>query len=1042
MKKFNLTLSVLFAVLLSVPASLFAQSFKVSGTVSDKSGAVIGASVIVQGTSVGASTDTEGAFSLTVPASPAVLEVSYIGYKPQQVAVTAAMSNVRIVLEEDSQTLEDVVVLGFGAAARKADLSTSVGVLDNVEANKARPISSVEGILQGQIPGVTVVNNGGDPTSTPTITIRGMGSRSNESVLWVVDGVPNAPLNINDIESMVVLKDAASAAIYGAQSGAAGVILVTTKKAKNGAPQVTYEGNYGIRTAYDLPQSLTVEQERAVRTTAMDAAGQKISDLWDPVKNPEMAATRTDWIDEVFRTAFYQRHQIAVSGGTDKFASRVAFNYNGDEGTLVGTFNKTASVRFNGHYDISRHISISEDATWSNNKQRGQSTGINTDEGYTGILWTALSMPRSARAYYDDGSFGGTAEMGSETAGLHGDLVNPLRLLKAATTINKTNKISTTTQLTIKNVLPGLRFNSRFTYRNENSFYKNFSPKISEPGKPNARNELSYSTYDYFYWGTENTLTYDNTFGRHTVGALVSTTAEEQRQRGFAVKGRYFDNEAEANQYLNYATEFPNPEDSYDYPDNNVAIVARLSYSFDDRYFVTASWRRDYAGRLPKGNKSGDFPAVTAGWKISSEPFFRKNDVVTLLKLRASWGRVGNLGAVPYAYSYPTLSRDGNGDGTQVGGSTNTNLMYLGTAINPNLSWETSEQTDIGLDLDMFKGRLSISADFFMKRTYDLIQAQTTNWPDYIGISAMMINQGEIRNRGFELSVNWKQQVNRDWSYYVGGNMTTLKNWVSNIGVMAADGGKGVWAHSNNFRSVLKPFQTAEGEPLYTYYLIKTAGLFQSDEEAANYTWTNPDTGETKRIQPNAKAGDIRFVDWNNDGKIDSNDRQYMGSYMPKLTYSFSAGFTWKDLSFSMMWQGAAKTKAFNATKFTLLNEAQGVFNRSTDILKAWPASNDVPRLTANDANENFTNVSDFYLDDASYLRLKNITVSYDLTRLLRRSTKLASRGSSLSVYFSAENLWTITDYTGFDPEVGGIGLDAGRYPVSRVMSFGIRLTY
>lgn len=1042
MKNFNPCLSILLALMLMIPGSMFAQSFKVSGTVKDKNGAIVGASVVVKGTSVGTSTDLAGAFSVAVPGSQGVLEISYIGYVTREVAVSKATTALDIVLEEDAQTMDDVVVLGFGAAARKADLSTSVGVLSNVEQNKSRPISSVEGILQGQIPGVTVVNNGGDPTSAPTVTIRGMGSQSNESVLWVVDGVPGAPFTINDIESMVVLKDAASAAIYGAQSGAAGVILVTTKKARNGAPQVTYEGNYGIRTAYNLPQSLTVEQERAVRTTAMEAAGQKISDLWDPVKNPEMALTRTDWIDEVFRTAFYQRHQVAVSGGTDKFASRVAFNYNGDEGTLLGTFNKTASVRYNGTYDISRHITISEDASWSNNKQRGQSTGINTDEGYTGILWTALSMPRSARPYYDDGSFGGTAEMGSETAGLHGDLVNPLRLLKAATTINKTNKFSTTTQLTIKNVLPGLRFNSRFTYRNENYFYKNFSPRISEPGKPNARNELSYDTYDYYYWGTENTLTYDNTFGRHTVGALISTTAEEQRQRGFAVKGRYFDNEAEANQYLSYASEFPNPEDSYSYPDNNVAIVARLSYSFDDRYFVTASWRRDYAGRLPKGNKSGDFPAVTGGWKISSEPFFRKNDVVTLLKLRASWGRVGNLGAVPYAYSYPVLDRDGNGDGTQVGGSTNTNLMYLGTAINPNLSWETSEQTDIGLDLDMFRGRLSISADFFMKRTYDLIQAQTTNWPDYIGISAMMINQGEIRNRGFELGVNWKEQVNRDWSYYVGGNMTTLKNWVSDIGTMAADGGKGVWAHSNHFRSVLKPFQTAEGEPLYSYYLIQTNGLFQSDEEAANYTWTDPETGETKRIQPNAKAGDIRFVDWNNDGKIDSNDRQYMGSYLPKLTYSFSAGFTWKDLSFSMMWQGAAKTKAFNATKFTLLNEAQGVFNRSTDILKAWPASNDVPRLTANDANGNFTNASDFYLDDASYLRLKNVTVSYDLTRLLRRNAKLAARGSSLSVYFSGENLWTITDYTGFDPEVGGIGLDAGRYPVSRVFSFGIKLTY
>ncbi|MEG1841962.1 MAG: TonB-dependent receptor [Alistipes sp.] len=1018
--------------------SMFAQSagFEVSGVVSDKNGAIIGASVLVKGTTIGTSTDGEGAYSITIPKSPATLEFSFIGYKTREIPVTSA-TKLNVVLEEDAQTLADVVVLGFGAASRKADLSTSVGVMNNVEENKNRPVSSVANMLQGQMAGVTVVNNGGDPTASPSVMIRGMGSQANENVLWVVDGVPGAPYNINDVESIVVLKDAASAAIYGAQSGAAGVVLVTTKRAKSGAPSVTYEGNYGVRVAANLPQSLSVEQERMVRTQSLAASGQKISDLWDPIKNPEMAQTRTDWIDEVFRTALYQRHQVSVSGGTDKFASRVSFNYNNDEGTLINTFNKTASIRFDGKYDISRHITISEDAMWSSNQQRGQTTGAYTDEGYTGILWTALSMPRSARAYYDDGSYGGTAEMGSNTAGLHGDLVNPLRLLKANTIQNKLEKFSTTTALNIHGIIPGLKFNSRFTYRTSKLFYKKFAPKTPEPGKPTGTNTLDYATNDFYFWETENTLTYDNTFGRHTVGALISTTASKQRQRSFSVQGRFFDSEAEADQYLSNAGEFMNPEDGFDYPDNNVAIVARLSYSFDNRYFVTGSWRRDYAGRLPKGNKSGDFPAVTGAWKISSEPFFKENDVVTLLKLRASWGRVGNLGSVGYAYGYPMLDFDGNGDGTQVGGLRNSNFPYLGTALNPNLSWETSEQTDIGLDLDMFRSRLSISADFFMKRTFDLIQAQTTNWPDYIGISPMLVNQGEIRNRGFEFSATWKEQVNKDWSYFVSGNFTTLKNWVSDIGVKNEEGMPGVWGHDDSFRGTLKPFQTAEGQPLYTYYLVKTDGLFQSDAEAAGYV-----NKEGKPIQPNAKAGDLKFIDYDGNGKIDSNDRQYMGSYMPKFTYSFSAGFTWKDLSFSMMWQGAAKTKAFNATKFTLLNESQGVFNRSTDILKAWPASNDVPRLAANDANNNFETASDFYLEDASYLRLKNITISYDLSRLVRKSAKLAARGSSLSVFFSAENLLTITDYTGFDPEVGGIGLDAGRYPVSRVFSFGIKLTY
>ncbi|MDE6446026.1 MAG: TonB-dependent receptor [Alistipes sp.] len=1033
MKKINLTLSVLFAVLLWVPANLFAQSFKVSGTVSDKDGAVVGASVIVQGTSVGASTDAAGAFELTVPGSPAVLEVSYIGYKPQQLPVTAAMSNLRIVLEEDAQTLEDVVVLGFGAAARRADLSTSVGVLDNVEANKARPVSTIENMLQGQMPGVTIVAQGGDPTATPSVTVRGVGSQSGESVLWVVDGVPNAPLNINDIESMVVLKDAASAAIYGAQSGAAGVILVTTKKAKAGGVSVSYDGTYGVRQATNLPQSLTVEEERAVRTKGLAVNGLSLPTLWD---SPEMSQTRTDWMDEVFRTALFQRHQVSVQGGTDRFANRVSFNYANEEGTLQSTFNKTASLRYNGNYKVTDWLTISEDFMYSNNKSRG----TNTDSGYQGVIWLAMSMPRSARAYYDDGSFGGTSEIGSDVAGLHGDQLNPLRVLNAHSEINKRQKMSSTTNLTIANILPGLKFNSRFTYRNEDLFFKKFTPRTTEPGKPVLTNTLEYQSSDFYFWETENALTYDNTFGRHTVGALFATTASKQRGRSFWVVAHGLENESDIYQYLNNATEFENPEDSFDSPDNNVALVGRLSYSFDDRYFVTASWRRDYAGRLPAGHKSADFPAVTGAWKISSEPFFAKNDVVTLLKLRASWGRIGNLGSIGYAYGAATLGIYNKGnDRGQVAGQPNNNRVYP-VSRNLNLSWETSEQTDLGLDIDMFRGRLSIGADVYWKRTYDLIQSQTMGWPDAMGLGAPTLNLGEIRNRGFELSVTWKDQVNKDWSYYVNGNFSVLKNWVSDIGVRNEDGSKAVWSHGGYFRGQGPIYQTAEGEPLYSYYLIKSAGIFQSDEEAAAYV-----DKDGNRIQPSAKAGDLKFIDKNGDGKIDSEDRFYLGSYMPKMTFALSAGFTWKDLSFGVMLQGAARSKAFNATKFTYLNEAEGLFNRSRDILGAWSPENrgsDIPRINSQDPNGNFTTMSDWYLEDASYLRIKNVSVAYDLSRLLRRSRHFASRNSSLSVYFSAENLYTFTNYSGMDPEVGGWGLDSGKYPVSRVMSFGIRLTY
>ncbi len=1051
--KMNLAAILLFSVISSVSAAVHdentnskalyesQQKRDVKGAVVDEEGEpIVGANVVVKGTTIGVITNIDGAFSLEVPTG-SVLQISYVGYLTQEIPVTG--SSINVVLKEDTQRLEEVVVLGYGAQARRSDLSASIGIVKDMETLKGRPIASAESMLQGQIPGVTVVAQGGDPTSTPSVTIRGQGSTSKENVLWVVDGVPGAPFNTNDIESIVVLKDAASAAIYGAHSGSAGVILVTTKKAKTGKPSVAYEGSFGMRQATNLPQSLTIEQQRQVVNTSYAAAGQTVPSGWDPSINPEIATTRTNWIDEVFRNAFYQRHDVSINVGTEDFMNRISLNYSGDEGTLAGTYNNVLSTRYNGSFKIDKYVTISEDFMYRTKDQRG----TDTNSGYSGVILSALYMPRSAVPYYEDGSYGGVCARDGD-ASIHGDVINPLRTLLAETRDDETNYVSSSTQLQIKDVIPGLKFISRFTYRHENWFYKNFRPISTEPGKPNGVNELSYETSKSTYWETENTLTYDNTFDKHTIGALFSTTADQFRKRGFTAGGRNFNNESEIYQYLNYATTAVTSTDYYRDPDNNIALIGRLAYSYDNRYFITASWRRDYAGRLPEGNKSGDFPAVTAGWKISEENFFPKNDIVTLLKLRASWGRIGNLGSIATAYGSPTLTKTGNNDGKQVGkdATITTNLLYLKDAFNRDLTWETSEQTDLGLDMNFLNDRLSVSADFFMKRTLDLIQSQTSGWPNYMGVSPMLINLGEIRNRGFEFMVNWNDRTSKDFSYNIGGNISILKNWVEDIGVTDATGEKSVWVQTDipditsNFRGTLYPFQTAEGQPLYSYYLIKTAGIFQSDAEAAAYVDKNG-----SRIQPNAKAGDLKFIDQNGDGKIDSDDRIYMGSYMPKVTFSLMGGFTYRKFTFSMMLQGAAKTKAFNASKFILLNETQGNFNRWNKILDAWSPTNtsgDIPRISKEDANGNFETNSDFYLEDASYLRIKNATIAYDLTDLIRKSSYLNGRKSALTIYASGENLYTFTKYSGIDPEVGGAGLDAMKYPVSRVLSLGIKLTY
>lgn len=1040
---YRMVLFLLLGLFTSVIA--YSQQISVKGIVKDQIGEpVIGANVLVRGTTNGVITNVNGEFILSASKSD-VLVVSFVGYTTQEIPVSE--KQMTIVLKEDTELLDEVVVLGYGANTRKQDLSASVGIISNTDELAARPVTSTESMLQGQLPGVTIQADGGDPTSTPNIVIRGQGSQNGDNVLWVVDGVPGAPItSMNDIESIVVLKDAASAAIYGAQSGAGGVVLVTTKKAKEGAPTLTYDGTFGFRQATNLIEPLNAEEQVEMRRRSYENAGQALPDGWNVTKNPWVGTTRTDWMDAIFRTAFYQRHNIALNVGTDKSSSRLSLSFDNDQGTLINTYKKNLALRYNGKMQLNKWITISEDLVWKNTTSRSKETD---NDAYTGPILSAVYMPASATIYNPlDGSYGGTTtedpayieKYGSNFADAHGDAVNPVRLLEAENLYNKTSDVWSTTSLEIGNVLPGLKFVSRFTYNLQNYYYKKFNPIRDEVGKPNLSNNVQEQSYRMDAWKTENTLTYDNTFGKHTVGALFSTTADHYSKRGLEAIGKDLSSEAAYLQYMAYA----NSTEVLDYltgPDANVSMIARLAYSYDDRYFVTASWRRDYAGRLPKEHNFGDFPAVTLGWKISNEKFFKKNDIVNLLKLRASWGRVGNLGSIDYNYKSPLLSKNTYSEQAQYGVTSNqlwNNFAYYSTALNPNLTWETSEQYDLGLDMEMFNNRLSLSMDYFDKRTFNLIQPQPMNWPSTMGLDAMLVNLGEVRNRGFELSIGWNDRINKNFSYFVTGNFSYLKNWVSDIGVKNEDGTPGVWTDDKSFRSVKDIYQTTEGEPLNSFHLIQTAGIFQSDEEAAAYVDKNG-----KRIQPDAKKGDLKFVDYDGDGTIGFGDRQYMGSATPKTTFAWTLGFTWKKLSFSAMFRGVGGAQAMNVSKYMLLSDVEGNFNRSREILNAWSPDNrgsNIPILSKNDNNGNFSTASDWYLEDASYLRLKNVTLSYDLSDVFCKWSHLNDRNSRLSVFLSGENLATITRYSGMDPECGG--WDALKYPVSRVFSLGVKLTY
>ena len=1022
------------AIPLTANETLQQDNIKVTGTVVDSEGQpVIGATIRVEGKAAGTTSDVNGHFTIEAPKG-ATLHITSIGFKQSSTKVSA--SSVTITLQDDNTMLDEVVAIGYGVQQRKQDLSASVGVINNAAELAVRPVTSTEGMIQGQIPGVTVQSDGGDPTSTPNIVIRGQGSQN---------GIPGATISsLNDIESIVVLKDAASAAIYGAQSGAGGVVLVTTKQAKKGRTQISYEGIYGIRNAYNLPKGLTADQEIQMRTTSYNNAGLTLPVGWNTTKNPWIATNRTDWVDEIFRTALYQRHDITLSSGNESSQHLLSFYLDNDQGTLVNTYNNSLGLRYNGKFDINKYVSISENFTWKNYDSRS----VNTSSGYSGAILSAIYMPSSAEVYnHLDGTYGGVttedpdyiAKYGSNFSEIHGDVINPVRILKADNIYNKSSDIWTTTTLKVQNIIQGLRFISRFSYNLRNNTYKDFTPIRDEIGKPQLNNFLTESSTRSDEWKTENTLTYDNSFGKHTFGGLLSTTANHYTSRYTSINGEDFSDESDYLQYIAYANTV-NASDGLTGPDSNVSLIARASYSYDDRYFITGSWRRDYAGRLPKDNNHGDFPAVTAAWKISNESFFPKNDVLNTLKLRASWGRVGNLGSIGYNYKSSVLSKNIWNEQAWYGVANNKKygtLIYLGNALNANLTWETSEQTDFGIDFTMFKNRLSASIDYFEKRTSNLIQDQTMNWPSTIGVSAMKVNQGEVRNRGVEFQGTWRDNINKNWSYWVSGNVAWLKNWVSDIGVKDADGNPGVWTGDGSYRLIPYVYQTSQGQPLNSFFLIKTDGIFQSDADAKAYT------KDGNMIQPNAKAGDLKFVDYNNDGKIDSNDRQYCGSATPKWTYALSGGFTWKKLSVSAMLQGVGKAQAMNVSKYSLLGDAEGEFNRSQDILDAWSTTNtgsNIPILSKADNNGNFSTPSTWYLESASYLRLKNVTLSYDFTDLLQKCAHFKERGSNLAVSFCAENLFTITHYSGIDPECGGY--DALKYPVSRAFSLSVKLTY
>jgi len=1018
-------------VLLSTSAYTWGQANtgKATGIVKNENGEVlVGVNVTLQNAASGfnrnAVTNEKGIFNFSdVPSSNGYSFIfSYLGYETDTLTGYDLKDNGRISvslsMKPGSAMLEKVVVIGYGSMKKK-DLSAAVSTVPDMAQIKERPVTDALSMIQGKVPGVTVVSNGGHPDQTPTLFIRGTGSRNGDAPLFVVDGVPNAPYNPADIESVTILKDAASASIYGAFSGAAGVVLITTRQAGKGRPSVEYTAFAGAKSAWRLPESLTAEDEAKVSNLAFTNAGMSPLDGWDATKNPYAQVTRTNWVNEIFRTGVVQRHNITLNAGTDKFSTLFQGRYEENQGTLLNTYAKNISLRFNAAYQFNPNIKFRQEIFLNNSDSRG----TETQSGYTGTILSAIYMPRSATVYYDDGTFGGVGPRTSDYLGIHGDVVNPVATLLRNQPYNKGLDVQSVSELKISNIVKGLSFLTRFSYRQGQSTYKNFEPRRTEPGKPNDQNTLSYSTSKTYNWIWENTLNYNLNIDRHSIGAMVSTTAQENSSKGFAASAKTFDNEATWAQFFVNASNFTDIKPSdWELKDRNVSYVGRVTYSWADRYFLTGSYRYDNAGRLPLGHRTIGVPGVTAAWKISSEPFFHVKDV-DLLKIRASWGRIGNLASVGLGYGYPLLDPDNT---YQVGnGAPQTTAVYVGSFTNPLLTWETAEQKDLGLDLNLMHDKLTVTVDYFDKLTYDLI-TKNALWPNTNGLGAPYINKGKIKNTGFEFAATWHDRAGQ-LGYEISGNFATLKNRVAYID----ENPDSYWPDGSTWRGTLSPYRSTVGQPYLSYWLIKTDGIFQSDEQVASYVGK-----DGTKIQPNATAGDLKFVDQNGDGKIDDKDRVYMGNSFPKFTYGFTTNLTWKHFDLSMFWQGVAGVKLFHVFKESTLNASEQGYNRWDKILDAWSPTNtgsNIPRISASDANRNFQTPSDWYLESGNYLRLKSLVIGYTFPRFIKNS--------GLRVYVSGDNLVTITKYSGMDPEVGGMGFDGGQFPISRVYAVGVKLT-
>ncbi|TKD66974.1 TonB-dependent receptor [Flavobacterium sp. ASW18X] len=1019
MKKLVLSVAFTLGCILSAVSQV-----TVKGTVTSKTDQmpIPGVSVMLKGGgAIGTATDFDGNFLVEVPTNDGILVFSFIGYAEQEVNFRGN-STLAIELQEAASELDEVVLIGYGTT-KKGDLTSAISTVENIENISSRPVANLNDFLQGNVPGVTVLQQGGDPTSGSNVVIRGLGSFASESPLTVVDGVPyyGPAINPNDIASVSVLKDASAAAIYGAQA-ASGVIVIQTKKGKIGKPRVSIDYYGGIQEAMNLPTPLAAQQQAEVYNLAADNAGSPRQSAHDAAQNPYGQVNRTNWVDAIFRAASIQSVNASISGAGENANYLTSFNYFDKEGLLEGTSSDRYSFRVKSDFNLSDKITVGENVYFS----RTEALGTNTDNPYSGTIINAVYMPSAAPTRYEDGSFAGVVpESLSQFAGAYGDVYNPLALLLRPTVSAPTNFLNANVYGTY-DVIKGLTLRSSYAYSYTQSDFKRFQPRVPELGRSNPNNFLEQSNRQTNRWVWDNQLSYKQTFGGHSIDLTAIYSAQHTDAEYVWLRGDGFSSEEPFNQFIANASIIRNPESSV-FEDRLTSAIGRAMYNFKDRYYLSGSIRRDKTSRLAVENQSDNFPSVSAGWRVSKEPFFKVN-AINDLKFRGSWGQIGNINSVGY-YSFDvplnttvvTLGEDASRDDRGA---------FVGKQSNPNLNWEVSESINLGMDATLFNNTLSLTFDYFEKTTKGMILPGLEDLNQ--GTKAADVNGGEVKNTGFEIAATYTKDLG-DFRFAVNGNISVLDNELVNLDGYNSSGIDFI-AHSDNVRNVLRPYRSEVGRSLYSVYVVPQLGIFQSQAEIDAYT------KDGNLIQPNAQPGDFKFADANDDGKIDEADKVFYESYQPDFTYNLGLNLAYKNFDVSMLFQGVSGVDVFNGYKYTTYNASLTGYNLDNRVLNAWTPQNttsNIPRLSTKDDNRNFGLASSWYLEDASYLRMKNITVGYNVDSHIMN--KLLE-GSSLRIYISAENLFTLTDYSGLDPEVGGKGLDIAKYPLSRTVTGGLSL--